>query len=51
MHTYKGGCNTKDGCIGLDYFLRSHLDKPLNCARIRFVGFTSAFNTIAPKIL
>ena len=51
QYAYKRGCSTKDACIGLDYFLRSHLDKPSTYARILFVDFTSAFNTIVPKIL
>ncbi|KAL0158979.1 hypothetical protein M9458_047055, partial [Cirrhinus mrigala] len=36
--------------MGLHYFLQ-HLDKPETYARILFVNFSSAFNTIIPDIL
>ena len=48
---YKKSHSTKDACIGLDYFLRSHLEDPSTYARVLFVDFTSAFNTIVPSIL
>ena len=48
---YKKSRSTKDACIGLDYFLRSHLEDPCTYARVLFVDFTSAFNTIVPSIL
>ena len=48
---YKKDRSSKDACIALDHHLRSHLDQPLSYARILFVDFTSAFNTIVPNIL
>ncbi len=36
--------------MGLHYILK-HLDKPGNYARILFVDFSSAFNTIMPDLL
>ena len=48
---YKKNRSTKDACISIDYFLRSHLEQQSSFARILFVDFTSAFNTIVPKIL
>ena len=51
QYAYKRGCSTKDAYMGLDYFLRSHLDKPSTYAHILFVNFTSTFNTIVPKIV
>ena len=43
--------STKDACISLDYFIHSHLEKPSAYARVLFVDFSSAFNTIVPNIL
>ena len=46
---YKKSRSTKDACIGLDYFLRSHLEDLISYTRVLF--FTSAFYTIVPSIL
>ena len=48
---YRPNRSTKDACISLDYFIRSHLEKPSAYARVLFVDFSSAFNTIVPNIL
>ena len=48
---YKQKRSTKDACISLDYFFRSPLKTPSAYARILFVDFSSAFNTIVPDIL
>ena len=48
---YRANRSTKDACISLDYFIRSHLEKPCTYARVLFVDFSSAFNTIVPNIL
>jgi hypothetical protein len=38
--------STKDACASLDFILRSHCDIANNYARVLFVNFSSAFNTI-----
>ena len=48
---YKKDRSTKDACLSLDYFLRCHLEQTSSFARVLFVDFTSAFNTIVPSIL
>ena len=48
---YRCKRSTKDACISLDHFVRSHLEKPNSYARILFVDYSSAFNTIVPSIL
>ena len=48
---YKQKRSTKDACLSLDYFLRSHLETSFSYARVLFVDFSSAFNTIVPNIL
>ena len=50
---YRANRSTKDACISLDYFIRSHLEKPCRptYGRVLFVDFSSAFNTIVPNIL
>ena len=51
-------CNklSTNNCIqlliySLDYFIRSHLEKPCTYALVLFVDFSSAFNTRVPNIL
>ena len=48
---YRTNRGTKDACLSLVYSIRQHLDTPKNYARILFVDFSSAFNTILPNIL
>ena len=48
---YRPNRSTKDACISLDYFMRSHLEKPSAYARDLLVDFSPAFNTIVPNIL
>ena len=48
---YRPNRSTKDACISLDYFIRHHLEQPCKYARVLFVDFSSAFNTIVPCIL
>ena len=51
QYAYKSNRSTKDACAVLDFMLRKHLDTPGNYARVMFVDFTSAFNTISPPLL
>ena len=48
---YKKHRSTKDACAVLDHLLRQHLDSPGNYARVLFIYYSSAFNTISPEIL
>ena len=48
---YRKDRSTKDACIALDHFFRSHLEKENIYARVLFVDFSSAFNTIVPNFL
>ena len=48
---YRKNRSTKDACIALDHVLRSHLEKANSYARVLFVDFSSAFNTIVPNFL
>ena len=48
---YRQNRSTKDAFISLDHILRKHLEQPKSYARVLFVDFSSAFNTILPHIL
>lgn len=48
---YRPDYSTLDACTVLDYHLRKHVDCPANYAKVVFLDFSSAFNTISPKIL
>jgi hypothetical protein len=48
---YRKSRSTKDACIAFDFSVRQHLDTPRRYARALFVDFSSAFNTISPKLL
>ena len=48
---YRKGRSTKDACLTLDHYIRSHLEKPGTYARVLFIDYSSAFNTIVPSIL
>ena len=51
QYAYKKGRSTKDACLAMDYTVRKHLEKPNSYARVLFIDFSSAFNTILPSIL
>lgn len=51
QYAYKSKRSTKDACIVLDYLIRKHLDEPRSYARILFIDYSSAFNTILPDVL
>ena len=48
---YRCKRSTKDACISLDHYIRCHMEKPNSYARVLFVDYSSAFNTIVPSIL
>ena len=48
---YLSGRGVDDAQITLLHYLQSHLDKPGTYARVLFVDFSSAFNTIQPHLL
>lgn len=48
---YKQHRSTKDACAVLDHLIREHVDTPGNYARVLFIDYSSAFNTISPSIL
>jgi hypothetical protein len=48
---YRKDRSTKDACLSLDYYIRSHLESSKAYVRVLFVDFSSAFNTISPNIL
>ena len=48
---YKKGRNTEDAILLMLHKLYHHLDTPKNYARILFIDFSSAFNTIQPHLM
>ncbi len=48
---YRRGRSTEDALLYMLHRLYSHLDKPKRYARVMFIDFSSAFNTIRPHIL
>lgn len=48
---YKAKRSTGDACILLQQLLVDHLDKPKRYARVLFIDYSSAFNTICPSLL
>jgi len=48
---YRSGRGVEDAVITLLHFIFSHLDREKTHARLLFVDFTSAFNTIQPLLL
>eukprot|EP00745_Piridium_sociabile_P003480 TRINITY_DN12039_c0_g1_i1.p1 TRINITY_DN12039_c0_g1~~TRINITY_DN12039_c0_g1_i1.p1 ORF type:complete len:561 (-),score=151.19 TRINITY_DN12039_c0_g1_i1:152-1588(-) len=48
---YARNRNTEDAILTLLHNLHAHLDKPRSYARILFIDFSSAFNTIQPHLL
>ena len=48
---YKEKRGVEDACSLLIHSVAQHLDKPKNYARILFVDFSSAFNTMRPSVL
>ena len=51
QYAYKKKRSTKDACLAIDYTIRKHLEKPNSYARVLFIDFSSAFNTLLPTIL
>jgi hypothetical protein len=52
QYAYKKGRSVRDACAVLDYTVREHLDRSTaHYARILFIDYSSAFNTIRPDIL
>jgi hypothetical protein len=48
---YKSARGTDDACAVLTHLLHQHLDEPRTYARILYVDFSSAFNTMLPSVL
>jgi hypothetical protein len=48
---YSQGRNTQDAILTLLHNLYEHLDQPRSYARLLFVDFSSAFNTLQPHLL
>ena len=48
---YSAGRSTDDAILTLLHHLLSHLDHPKSYARVLFIDFSSAFNTIQPHLL
>ena len=48
---YKAARGTDDACAVLVHLLQQHLDVPGTYARILYVDFSSAFNTMLPSVL
>ena len=48
---YKARRGVEDACLTLVNLIASHLDGSGSHARVLFVGFSSAFNTIQPHLL
>lgn len=48
---YRRGRSTEDALLYMLHRLYSHLDQPKRYARVMFINFSSAFNTIRPHIL
>ena len=48
---YKHNRGTDDATITLLHFIQSHLEKPASFARILYVDFSSAFNTVQPHLM
>ena len=48
---YSAGRSVEDATLTLIQYLQEHLDKTKTYARVLFVDFSSAFNTIQPHIL
>ena len=48
---YSAGRSTDDAILTMLHHLVTHLDKPNTYARVLFIDFSSAFNTIQPHLL
>ena len=48
---YSAGRSTDDAILTMLHHLLTHLDKPKTYARVLFIDFSSAFNTIQPHLL
>ena len=48
---YRAGRGVEDAALTLLHFLHQHLDRPRTHARLLFIDFSSAFNTIQPHLL